>query len=621
MNAECLTCKEYASSLNSVAALAVMRAINAALEFGTGRISTSDVEATADLQPSTVTPSFGTRLLVKVDLRMDTNATDEAMITELLVFLATALRPVRLKGLWISGAEIRKSASNYHLSLHLLKKVNTQHCWHVLFPAKVIAYHALVQLRDHHTLSLEADLSLLMDLSGINVPVLEDGGLTFHGVYTILVPISRDEENRTQWHLLYVDPEREDVLKLREELLLSQIPDARLLISDVQEFEKGSHFLGWTESTIITLRTKKQRYSTLQSSTARVKEKEVVDSSTTLNLNLSFHGFGGSVSHTRKLGGTERNPFDIRERSLRNWLVSSKREQVLLHRPSRLQLWLVPKPAILLHCAFTYMWDLNYEDPTFNCDWRQYLVSSGTQQEAYDALVRLTTDEASTSITMSSLYSDRRDASARTRDLGKAPWSEAITTLLHMMSAISRRSKVGRLNKKVLGFELYDLINQPQWFNLKESHVANTAYGSLGGWPRLLGDVPLVLFFEGLNDPIISKHKQRMPNCSNQPRIAEDQNLLATTIGTLQDLARRRGGIHKDGQITETGYWHSPGDYGMFDDCSHQDQDCASGKCDARQFIWPKPGTPPLPHELKDLERGVIFAADTGSGLFASFIS
>lgn len=60
------------------------------------------------------------------------------------------------------------------------------------------------------------------------------------------------------------------------------------------------------------------------------------------------------------------------------------------------------------------------------------------------------------------------------------PWKEIVTALLYMMSAIRRRSMVGRLNRKILGFELYDLVAQPQWFDLKESHISTTVFGSLG---------------------------------------------------------------------------------------------------------------------------------------------
>lgn len=185
-----------------------------------------------------------------------------------------------------------------------------------------------------------------------------------------------------------MDPSRDDVLEFREEFLLSQMPGARLLTSDIREFETGTHFLGWTDSTVITLGTGGQKYSALRTSTARIKGKEAVESSTTLNLNLSFHGFGGGFNRTRKLEKTERNPFKNRERSLKNWLVSSKREQVLLHRPSRLQSWLVPKLAVLLHCAIAYIRNLSEEDSTFACNLEQYFVSSGTQQEAYEKLVR-----------------------------------------------------------------------------------------------------------------------------------------------------------------------------------------------------------------------------------------
>lgn len=37
-----------------------------------------------------------------------------------------------------------------------------------------------------------------MQLCGVDVPVLEGGGLTFQGAYTILVPVSRDKMDKVQ---------------------------------------------------------------------------------------------------------------------------------------------------------------------------------------------------------------------------------------------------------------------------------------------------------------------------------------------------------------------------------------------------------------------------------------
>jgi hypothetical protein len=187
---------------------------------------------------------FETLICVNANVRTPAWAADFEAINKFLGLIVAALRPAKSPGLWISEVAVAFYAGKTHMSARPLMRVVEQSCWHVLFPKKVIAIDPWIKPREHDTIGLRADLPLLMQLCGIDVPVLEDGGFTFQGVYTILVPISRDKMNNVQWHLLYVDPAKEDVLDSREELLLSQVPSVRLLISDMQELQNGTHFLG-----------------------------------------------------------------------------------------------------------------------------------------------------------------------------------------------------------------------------------------------------------------------------------------------------------------------------------------------------------------------------------------
>jgi Aspartyl protease len=593
VNAECLTCEAYMKQNDPVAGQVVLDALNAALE-------SPDLAGSVNFEPT-----YGSSLKVEAKLgekcsKLVTRSQGldwTALLHRILLSLAAALRRVPPSGgLFTSEAhlEVGVGRPSKIILEHLIPVVQYS-CWHSLFPSKVIA--GISQTSSHMAsgIGLKADLSVLMQLCGTDVPVVQEQGICLEGVRTRLVPISVDPSGTyIQWHLLYIELLESGLHKPREALWSSvPMPKDWYHTKNFEDLQRPlHHFLGWCQDSKITLGTQDQKYCSLRRTNAHSRESEIVRSNTSVNLAFSAHGIGGGITRNFERGRTERNVFENRERDLTLWLISSKFEQVLLHCPSRRQSWLVPKVCVLLHLVLEYMQHLSSEDAQLEFVRPFCEEQSATAQNAFRALTTHIHDVTPLS---------RSDVDYRLKDL--------LTTFLHMLDAISRRARVGRMNRTVVGFEMFDLILQPMWFDLKESRATNTFLGTFGGWTRLLREVPIVLFFEGIVDPIIPSLRDDHQLCINGKLVPAGRNYMTTTVQSLYDLARGNGGIGSDGKLVEKAYWHCP-DY-PFQNCS------CKGKfspCLRLQAIWPNnSGIPPPLRRLSVLPNAaLVFAAGMG---------
>jgi hypothetical protein len=253
---------------------------------------------------------------------------------------------------------------------------------------------------------------------------------------------------------------------------------------------------------------------------------------------------------------------------------------------------------VLLHLVLEYMQHLSSEDAQLKFVRPFCEEQSATAQNAYQTLTTHLHDAMPLS---------NSDADYRLMHL--------LTTFLYMLDAISRRARIGRMNRTIVGFEIFDIVLQPMWFDLKESRVTNTFLGTFGGWTRLLREVPIVLFFEGIVDPIVSSLRDDGKICINGRLVPAGRNYMATTVQSLYDLARGNGGIGSDGKLVENAYWHCPDN--PFPKCSCK---AKFSPCLRLQAIWPNnSGIPPPLRRLSVLpDAAVVFAAGMGisDGIF-----
>lgn len=125
------------------------------------------------------------------------------------------------------------------------------------------------------------------------------------------------------------------------------------------------------------------------------------------------------------------------------------------------------------------------------------------------------------------------------------------------------------------------------------------------GWTPLVDEVRLVLFYEGLHDPIRSHSDHRQPTaCSRTPwpTIPSGFNLLMASLLRLIDIARRFGpGMNK---LTATHQWHSPQCGRLLGPCDSTTEHACDGLQEVRRIAFGRPD--PLPRRFPIDQRGAV---------------
>jgi hypothetical protein len=69
--------------------------------------------------------------------------------------------------------------------------VSKSNCWHPLFPRKVVS-NGRIPERPANMKGLEINYSLLIIISGVDLPAVEEGGIYLNGYRSALYPILKD---------------------------------------------------------------------------------------------------------------------------------------------------------------------------------------------------------------------------------------------------------------------------------------------------------------------------------------------------------------------------------------------------------------------------------------------
>jgi len=456
-------------------------------------------------------------------------------------------------------------------------------CWRPLFPRKVISRGRIPE-RPANMKGLEIEYSLLIAITGVDLPAIEDKGIYLDGYRSALYPILKDAQSQSlQWHLRTVDlpqptgDESEDSdddhpnsksapLAWYQTLVLNDLIGAK------------RHFVGWCTTAIITLGTSMQNPANLEWSDAKCHKRSVVETTTNLNLNLSFHGVGASAGRSYKRGRNERNPYENHEENLRTALIKARKSQILLLRPSTEQAWLVPKTSVLLQLVHSYMAYLMTEESSLSLPIHYATASHDGGQNAYQAL-----------------WNHRNEIIPL--DVAQSPCHlfNVVRMFLFALEKLVKPCEAG----EVCGWEMKDLIDPPELFDLKRQGFHWRQLPWLGGWNQLLPEIRLVLYFEGLKDPIVADQDEGCADCTEMP---QGKYLLGITMLSLENLTRRFRSkyLNGGGQLTEGCYWNSLNPpFGI-----HYSQD---HRCNAIQKIIKNSRcNPPRPDELKIGERGAV---------------
>ncbi|KAK5052009.1 hypothetical protein LTR84_002813 [Exophiala bonariae] len=462
--------------------------------------------------------------------------------------------------------------------------VSDSSCWLALFPTNAISQGPIPE-RPHNMMGLEIEYPVLVAISGVDFPVMEDGGIYLDGFRSALYPIHKDDKSRSlQWHLETLDYLRNDDcgIEREEEVRLSSKTPPRKWYKTRVLIELTSpkrRFVGWCISALITFGTSRQDPHLLEWSNARNHRRNVIETTTNLNFNLSFHGIGATAGKSIKRGRSQINAFEKHEENLQAALINATKSQVLLFRHSTLQAWLIPKTSFLLQLVQSYMAQLMVDDPTLSLPIHFATASYDGGQSAYQAL-----------------WDHRNEPIPLGSNSVPCFLFNIVRMFLLALEKLAKSSEGGSVN----GWEMKDVIDPPEFFDLKRHDFSWRQLPWFGGWNQLLPEIRLAFFFEGLGDPIVANDDDRCAECTQIPKA---RNLLGITMLSLKHFTRRSRSkyLEGSGQLTENCYW----------DCSklpfRQERRGQEHRCNAIQrIIKTHRCNAPQPEDLSVGQQGAV---------------
>jgi tetratricopeptide (TPR) repeat protein len=465
-------------------------------------------------------------------------------------------------------------------------------CWHPLFPNKVIVTGFQIPDRPASMKGLEIDFGLLIELAGIDYPVSEDGGIHLEGLYTMLYPMKIHSANIfcLQWHLSCAMGEDRSNEKKLAAFKRASMPKRWYKTNSLAELQNPHrHFLGWCDYSVITLGTKGQNYSEVKRSKADKKLSITAELSTTLTFGATFHGVGANIGKTWQRLPSERNAFEGLDLNCQQRLLWALGDQILLYQWRHKQAWLVPKTSVLLHLIITSMHKMASKDETLSFKYPYTKLGYDGGQNAYETL--------------------KENWDYELAYKSPEPLWKFVTRLLGAFDLLVR-APVGTFNREVLGWEFMDLIVPPTKSHCRRARLPKRAM--FGGWGKLLPDIPLVLFYDKIDDPIIPQpHQVSTDMCPGQ-RMPKNENLLAANVKSIQDFAERYDGDLKNrGQLSSICFWHSLRP--PFLPCGHLDRTVPEFLQLFLQFIRLDQKTPPRTKDLSRNSAGaVVFSSIPG---------
>ena len=578
-NTWCTTCKNYIEWRWEAFGVGVLVFLNSLLTISQNKSSGLDTEVIPQLYSTSGIPSIMVEGLFQ--------AAQE--VANILGWVFDSLRLPKTYDKIINGDEsvvVRFEAKTIYGVAALSAgdcPWSESNCWRPLFPRRVISGGRIPE-RPANMRGLEIEYSLLIAITGVDLPAIEDRGIYLDGYRSALYPILKDAQSQSlQWHLRTVDlPQPTGV---ENEDSDDDHPNSKsaplawyqtLVLNDLIGAKR--HFVGWCTTAIITLGTAMQNPANLEWSDAKCHKRSVVETTTNLNLNLSFHGVGASAGRSYKRGRNERNPYENYEGNLQTALINARKSQILLLRPSTEQAWLVPKTSVLLQLVHSYMAYLMTEESSLSLPIHYATASHDGGQNAYQAL-----------------WDHRNEIVPLDTAQGPCHLFNVVRMFLFALEKLAKPCKAG----EVCGWEMKDLIDPPELFDLKKQGFCRRQLPWLGGWNQLLPEICLVLYFEGLKDPIVADQDEGCAECTEMP---QGKHLLGITMLSLKNLTRRFRSkyLNGGGRLTEGCYWNSPNPpFGIRYSQDH--------RCNAIQRIIKNSScNPPRPDELKLGERGAV---------------
>lgn len=454
-----------------------------------------------------------------------------------------------------------------------------ENCWLPLFESGVIAKRSQPELtrseKEDCFHGLEVSFDLMVQLSGVEIPVLIDGGVILVGYQTALVP-THIAGSSIQWHLETSSESRLNPFKLRS------TRSNRVKEPDWKSFKNLRCFIGWCRSAHINLGTSmltdEVRWSSERSQEKTLRWSGISVGAQAITGSPLQIGPVGQMTFTFVHNKITFSPSRVYAKMLKD----TSKEVVIVVDCSDRRAWLVPKLSLLLH--MTHVWVRRHEiqpNPVPYAD--AHHVGGSVEQTLRDC-----------------------------GDIALLGQGEDCLRLRQLLLGLninlvkSRQHTEDATRRKLFGFEFMDIVCEPPHGGM----MRRTEIKSGGkGWYGLSDLADAVVFCAGLGHAITAG-KVEDGTCTKCTTLPANFYYLAAPLSCLNELIKRQGNVLDFAQngeikISKDHYWKISGN--PFQDCTHDNN--------SSETCWYKTGV------IQQVDQRSGLALFKGHGQFQSFLN
>ncbi|KAL9112978.1 MAG: hypothetical protein Q9227_002843 [Pyrenula ochraceoflavens] len=357
------------------------------------------------------------------------------------------------------------------------KESRPDSCWTALTPGTVSAAAFPVPTRHEAMKGLEMSFELMCFLCGLEYETIEEGGVILYGQRSLVYPV-RQIADSVQWH--FEPRELKGGIGIARDL-----PAARWLIDDLEILREAKrHFLGLWDDPRITLGTNALDPCSITWSRAKEVTEERQRDNVTVGATICLPKvLNFQMNTSYKVARSRKNVYSV---GFEAKMLSLTSTPVLLYSPSEQRAWIVAYTSLILHLARAradHQRALGISIPP--C-----ALTADGGKAAFDVIQRFCKNPFRSGQRLSDL-----------EELQRAAVEDYFNDIWAVLDCATRESYKSRrlFRTSIVGYEMADIAKVKTKLRMKQ----HTLEAFTKGWTPLLTEVPLALFYEGMEDPIL----------------------------------------------------------------------------------------------------------------------
>jgi hypothetical protein len=412
-------------------------------------------------------------------------------------------------------------------------------CWLSLVPNTAIASSHTSPGRAHGIKGLEVSFDLMCYLCGIEYEIIDNNGVVLFGHSSIVYPV-RAIDDSLEWHFRPAPKREQGSLVLHE---------SRLRIDDLDMLrEYKRHFLGLWADPIVTLGTESSDVTKIGWTTAREKRQEYIQDGRSIGgtFNLpKFVGFTGT--QTYRVAKSRKSPYMAGAMDFMTQLDTKVNEPVILYSVNEKRAWMVSFVSVLLHLGRARA--RNQSRLGFHIDACEEAADGGLTAFEHIRKCR----HKPLKIAAENEILDEEEKNNTVQDYLKLVWAA-----LDQVERERHKAK-GVFRDEIIGYEMADIAYWKSKLHMKCHPLAGFRRGN--GWSPLLDEIDIVLFYEGVDDPIKSNPARTQEKGCLGDRwtsIPKGFDILTVSLPCLAATCQRFNPHGRLSYLTVRHTWHTP---------------------------------------------------------------